>query len=273
MDIKITQKRYLKILKIAITGSGGFLGNKIYSLLISQNFKINKFKLKNSIDINNFLKEISTNKYDYIINCAASINPKTKHEFFLNEILPKEIQNLTIKFSSILIHISSLNVLNTNLLDHYTKSKFKAENSLKKNNLILIRPSLIINETFQTSRNEFNKYIKLPINNLPMIYPGNIYYPVDLNKLSMFIIEKLNNNNIKYLAFNISGKEKYCLWDIFNQFCQYRNKKAIKINLEFLDTILPIFLKKYFKSNRTLQNLLPISRYSDNFNDGDNITL
>ena len=85
--------------------------------------------------------------------------------------------------------------------------------------------------------------------------------------------KQLNNNNIKYLALNISGKEKYCLWDIFNKFCQYRNKKAIKINLGFLDSILPFFLKKYFKSNRTLQNLLPIARYSDNFNDGDNITL
>ena len=136
-------------MKIALTGSTGFLGKELLRILNDKKFDVECYNLRSTEKINIFLNDISKVKYNVIINSAASINPTTKNDFYINKYLPRNILsnikdlNLT-KF----IHISSINVKNPILNDPYTLSKKFAESSLKKNNVIIIRPSLIIDETY-----------------------------------------------------------------------------------------------------------------------------
>ena len=260
-------------MKIALTGANGFLGRKILSNLNTKNYKTDTFRLNDKNKIDEFLNKISSTKYDYIINCAASINPKSKKEVYLNEELPVKIQNKISNNNSILIHISSLNVINESLSDTYSLSKKIAEKNLIKKNLIIIRPSLIINESFQITRNEFEKYTRLPFKYMPMIYPGNIYYPVNLNKLSKFILDLIDKKSNKFNIYNIEGSKKYNLWEIFNIYCETKNKKALKINIKFINNYLPTFIKILFQKNRILQNLLIIDRRVNKNNEGKKVIL
>ena len=74
------------------------------------------------------------NKSDYVINCCASLKPKTKADFYINSKLPKIIQKTfnKMKKKPYLIHISTLNVLIKDRTDKYSISKKVGEISLNK---------------------------------------------------------------------------------------------------------------------------------------------
>lgn len=247
-------------LKIAITGSKGFLGKEIVKQCQLKSYQIIQYSLRNSEKYSSFLSEVSKKKFDIILNSAASLNPKSNYDFYINENLPRDIQNHS-KFKSKLIHISSINVNDSfNLCDPYTLSKKNAEKNLIKKNLLIIRPSLIINNLYGVSNNIFDKYTSLPINYFPMIYPGNTYAPVQVSKLANFILHLIEDNKEEYSEINIQGKEKLNLWMIFNNYCKKKNCKAIRINIKFLNTILPTYIKKQFLKKSFLHNFLIIDR-------------
>ena len=200
-------------------------------------------------------------KYNVIINSAASINPTTKNDFYINKYLPKNILS-SIKDLNLtkLIHISSINVKNPMLNDPYTLSKRFAESSLKKNNVIIIRPSLIIDKSYNISNQLFENLNLFGLGICPMIYPGNLYAPVKLNLLSKYIVDIISKDFVGESTYNIQGKENLFLWEIFENFCKKRNRKAIKINTKLLNLILPKFFKKLFYKNNKLQNFLYIDR-------------
>ena len=64
-------------LELALTGSGGFIGKYISKKFITD-YNLSYIKLKNRKDVIEFIEQIKKNKFDLIINCAASLNPKSK---------------------------------------------------------------------------------------------------------------------------------------------------------------------------------------------------
>jgi dTDP-4-dehydrorhamnose reductase len=78
-------------LKIALTGSTGFLGKELLSILNDKKFNVKCYSLRNKEKIKLFLNDVSKVKYNVIINSAASINPITKNDFYINKYLPKNI--------------------------------------------------------------------------------------------------------------------------------------------------------------------------------------
>ena len=248
-------------MKIALTGSTGFLGKELLKILNDKKFNVKCYSLRNKEKIKLFLNDVSKVKYNVIINSAASINPITKNDFYINKYLPKNILSSIKDLNSTkFIHISSINVKNPLLNDAYTLSKKFAESSLKKNNVIIIRPSLIIDETYNISNQLFENLNLFGMGICPMIYPGNLYSPVKLNILSKYIVDIISKDFIGEPTYNIQGKESLFLWEIFDNFCKKRNRKAIKINTKFLNFILPKLIKKFFYKNNKLQNFLYIDR-------------
>ena len=82
-------------MKIFITGSSGFVGSVITKNL-SKKFLIEKINLRNLPDENSNLFNQFLDKFldaDVIINCAASLKPKTKKDIFLNENFPITLVN------------------------------------------------------------------------------------------------------------------------------------------------------------------------------------
>ncbi len=248
-------------MKIALTGSSGFLGNELLKILKNKKIDVKCYSLRSREKINSFLRDIKKNEFNVIINSAASLNPISHNDLYINKDLPREIQkslkNITVtKF----VHISSINVLHPLLSDTYTLSKKDAEISLDQNKVIIIRPSLIIDDDYNISNPLFEKLNLFKKGICPMIYPGNLYAPINIKLLSHYIVNVVLNDNFNQSALNIQGKENLYLWEIFNKYCKNRNRRAIKINTRFLNFILPKFIKKIFYKNNKFQNLLIIDR-------------
>ena len=98
-------------MNIALTGSGGFLGRNILNELKRNKLITNIYKLSNDLDIKFFLDDLNLKNFDYVVNCAASLNPKSDFEKKLNVFLPKKIQETlkNNKKKTKLIQISSPN--------------------------------------------------------------------------------------------------------------------------------------------------------------------
>ena len=48
-----------------------------------------------------------------------------------------------------------------------------------------------------------------------MIYPGNIFRPIEIEKLCKFFSDLVNTNKVSKI-YNLMGKETKSLWEIFN---------------------------------------------------------
>jgi len=239
---------------ISILGYNGFIGTHISKELENNHkiIKINSRKINYKLNENEIFEFLS--KYikdsDLIINSCANLKPKSKNDFFINENLSKIIQNYLIKnnLNTHLFHISTINVLIENRIDNYTKTKLLSEKNLKNNNVSIIRLPFITN----LNENDDNKgNLKIFYNYLnkgffpfyPMISPGNLYSPINIKSFCFFLKNIIENKNYKKV-YNLMGKEKKTLWDLFLKVSKIKNKKAVKINTSLISNILPEFLKK-----------------------------
>ena len=244
---------------ISIIGASGFIGSNLCKSL-GKLYTIKKLNLRN-IDlfskeeelINFFIKRLKKSKY--VINCCASLKPKNKKDFFINSNLPIIIQKALFKIDNKphFIHLSTLNVYLDERTDDYTFSKKLGEKKLKKKKTSIIRLPLIINDIdknqFTGNLNLFNNYLNIKILPIyPMLYPGHIYQPIKINDLNFFF-KKLLQKKKKSFTYNLIGKDKLSLWDLYKKIAQKKNKKVIKINTKFLN-----FIKKSVSRNKIIRN-------------------
>jgi len=149
--------------------------------------------------------------------------------------------------------------------DPYTISKKIAEKKLENEKVVILRLPLLyyeIDNVLQPDGNlkEIFNYLSLRFPYIyPMIYPGHIYEPLEINKLIIFIenliLERERSENI----YNIVGNEKKKLWDIFYQIAKHKNKKVLKINVGKIEKLIPNFLKLHInKRQNFFQQLISI---------------
>ena len=256
-------------MNIAIFGFSGFIGSHIVKTF-GKSHNILKINVRNinyqssEKEIFNYLENELIHP-DVIINCCANTSPKSKNDIFINENLSKIIQNFVIKkkLSVHFYHISSINVLIKDRMDKYTFSKINAEKNLINNFTSIIRLPLIIN--FNNGKKGdleiFYKYLNLKLLPIfPMIYPGNVYRPIEIEKFCSFFL-KLINNQEKTQIYNLMGKEKKTLWDLFQFIAKIYDRNTLKINTLLLNKILPDIIKKNFlKKNSFLGQFLSIDQ-------------
>jgi dTDP-4-dehydrorhamnose reductase len=239
-------------MKICLTGYRGFIGKHI-SKYFKNSHSIIKIDLRKIKTENDFNKKRFLNKFknaDLIINCAASLYPKNDNDIFINQNLPKLISDYIKKNikNCLLIHISTINVLIKNRQDKYSKSKLFAEKILKKNNAIILRLPLVYEKKNNKIQNNgglriFFNYLNLKLPFYPMIFPGQIYQPITIDVLMIFL-EKIILRKISLKKYyNLSGHFKMSTFEIFRQIAQSQKKTIIKLNLK---KILPNFLMKSF---------------------------
>ena len=110
--------------KISIIGYTGFIGTYLCKFFNKEKFIVKKINLRNrkvSKLPNNFLEKILQS--DVIVNAAASLNPKTKDDYYLNELFPNDLSRFNKKYKKKIIHLSTINVLIKDRLDKYSLSK------------------------------------------------------------------------------------------------------------------------------------------------------
>ena len=256
-------------MKICITGYSGFLGSYL-SKHLAKKFTIKKVNLKKmpnleDSDLSKFLDKITNS--NIIINCAANLNPKTARDFFINQDFPHilQIHIKKKKIKTFLIHISTINVLIRDLKDPYTISKRVAEKKLKDTNAIILRLPFLYNEIngiiqekggLKIICNYLNQKF-LPI--YPMMYPGNLYQPVQVKKILLFIENIIFKKRKLNKIYNIVGKDKKYLWDLYYQIASYKKKRVLKINTQHIKKLIPTFVKEHIKKHKTFfQQLLII---------------
>ena len=239
-------------MKICLTGHNGFLGKQI-SNFFEQNNSISKINLRNiktEIDFNENFFLSQFDKADFIINCAACLNPKSENDFFINQLLPKLIAtNVDIYLKNcIFIHLSTINVLIDGRKDQYTKSKIVAEENLKDTSTIIVRLPLMYEKKNNQIVNggnlkTFFNYLNFKLPFYPMIYPGQIYEPLTTEKLLNFFQDLISKKTIDEKYFNLCGEDKKNIFEIFEEIAKKQNKIPVKLNL---NQLLPKFLIKYF---------------------------
>ena len=253
--------------KISIIGYTGFIGNYLCHYF-AKNYVVKKIKIRNKDIANlseNFYKKIFES--DIVINSAASLNPKSKNDLYLNENFPAALAIANKKYKKKFIHFSTINVLVKLRKDKYTISKRKAEKNLifLKKNITILRLPLVIktkNKKIQNYGNissifNYFKKIKLPI--YPMIFPGHIYKPIEISDLGV-VIQKIIQNKIKKNILNLSGSKKESLWTLTEKIAKIKNKKIIRINTQPICKLLPVFIINFIASSQSfLQQMLSIN--------------
>ena len=205
-------------MKISIIGGSGFVGRYLKEKL-KKNFSIKLINIRKmnieNLDEADIKKIFSSN---IIINCAASLNPKNDNDLFLNEEFLNHLSKLNIKLKRVIIHLSSINVLIKDRLDKYSISKKNSEKLCRRRkNIIILRLPLIISKKNNIMQNEGNlssiynylEKIKLPI--YPMLYPGHLYQPLEIDQLKKKILEIIKLKK-KSEIINLKGKKKLNLW-------------------------------------------------------------
>ena len=245
-------------MNIAIFGYSGFIGSHISKILKDKHnvIKVNARGIKynsSDKDIFDYFEKVLI-KPDFIFNFCANANPKNKNDIFINENLSSLIEKYINKkkLNTQFFHISTINVLIKERLDKYTISKKNAEINLTDKFTSIIRLPLIINfdDGKKGDLGIFYKYINLKaLPFYPMIYPGNIYRPIEIRNLCNFLLKIIENRDKKQI-YNLMGRKQFNIWELFNKIAIKNNKKALKINTSILRKVLPNSIKEiFFKSS------------------------
>jgi len=252
-------------MKISIIGHTGFIG-KYLKREFDKKYLIKVFSLRNE-KIDNIsiktLDEIFSS--DYIINCAASLDPKSKNDLYLNENFPADLVRYNKNYKKKIIHLSTINILINDRLDIYTKSKKNCENFLRdNNNVFILRLPLVVNKINNIYEKIGNiakiyKYIKfINLTIYPFIYPGHIYEPIEI----LYLKKKIDDiilNKVHDKVINLTGNKKISLWDLAHEIAKQENKKLFKVRAHFFFKFFPSFLKKLIKKqNNFLQQIASI---------------
>ena len=140
-------------MNVSILGASGFLGSELCRLL-QKSYKVEKINLRkidifNQKQLNIIFKKLCKN--DLIVNCATSLRPNTKEDFWINTKLSYSI----LKYIKInkkkckFIHISTTDVLLKNLKDDYSESKRLAEKLIKNFDCIILEYLSLQKELFE----------------------------------------------------------------------------------------------------------------------------
>jgi len=244
---------------ITILGKSGFLGNSFYKSIknLHETRTINLRNIDCSKDENNLVNFFANkfSKSNYIINFSASLKPKSKNDIFINSKLPKIIQKAVFKTKRKphFIHLSTLNIFIDKRTDDYTISKKIGEKNLKKKLTTIVRLPFVLENL---KKNKYKSNIKVLNNYLdinffpfyPMVYPGHIYRPISTHDLNKFLINLIHKKK-KLFSYNLIGKKKISMFNIFEKLSKFKGKRIIKINTSFL-----IKISNKINKNRIIRN-------------------
>ena len=237
--------------KILITGSNGFISQKLFNYLKNKNYTIfctSRFKnnafyfdLKNDSNSKHNIP-----KFDILIHLAYFKGRSFSDEKKYNINGSKNIFLLAKKYNAKIIFISSQSA-NSKSYSKYGKIKYELEDVASHFDACIIRPGLIYEKN--SNIGIFGKIEKM-VKYLPIIIvPDGLNKKINLCKIET-LLKNINNiivnDNYDNKFINLSENTKYNLVDLVNYICKLHNKK-IKIVLVNYKIILNclIFFEKF----------------------------
>ncbi|MBW1293887.1 dTDP-4-dehydrorhamnose reductase [Aquimarina litoralis] len=240
-------------MSILVTGANGQLGlclKKASKKIENFNFS---FKTSSELDITNEKSVdtlFSSNKYDYVINCAAYTNVEqseksTEKAFFVNAEGVHNLAKVCKNQDITLIHISTDYVFDgntrtpysenqiTNPINEYGRSKLKGEKYIQEilDKHFIIRTSWLYSEYnknfFKTILNKSETESKLTITTAEKGTPTNA------NDLAEFILHIISSGSLKYGIYHFSNLGEATWYDFAEEILKYISKEK---NIELLKT-------------------------------------
>ena len=252
-------------MKIAVTGSNGFVGSHLCEYLERKNYDVTRIQRKSGsncvyipkIDENTdwakALKEVDT-----VIHCAAiahSLNEKNFESLHFyrnfNVLATKKLAEDAFKYGvKRFIFISSIKVngektdldypfnnkSNTNPEDAYSLSKLEAEEVLKKISketgldYVIIRPPIIYGPGVKANFFKLLKYAKY---NLPFPFGKikNLRSILYIGNLTSFIEKCLLTDNTSAKTFLVSDGDPLSTNDLFKEISLHMGKKPMSLSI------------------------------------------
>ncbi len=271
--------------KIVLIGDTGLLSKELNESLKKQNIFFIKLSItrkdnvKTKKELYKILKKNLNLKNSYIlINCLASLKPKNKSDYYINEQLPQDLLTYPTKDSCILIQFSSNNIFINQLKDKYSIQKKKAEAKIietKNGKYKLIRLPLLLpkkdfyKESIPKQFRLLMRFIDIPY--ISFVPPSrNIYKPIKIKEVVDFTLSKINNfeKNEKNEIINMNGNKEMNLLEISKLLLSNNKKRRNNIffQIPFPWKVLDFFIYKFpsilnlLEKNTTLQQLLFIKR-------------
>ena len=244
----------MEIKNILLTGSEGFIGSNVKSILVKNKFKVYclvRKKKKNSKNIFYIKKNFLNKKCDVIIHCAAKSPENNKfhrNDYNENISITKKIIKYSLKYKpKKIIFLSSLSVHgkiiskkvneNTKILnpDLYGKSKLFCEKMLKKLSdkvsIVSIRLPGVIGKY---SVSNWLTLILMKIKNNQSVDIYNLDQKfnnlIHVKELSLFIHKLINHEFNGYHNLYLGTKNPIKIQSIINIF-KYHLKSSIKLNV------------------------------------------
>ncbi len=244
----------MEIKNILLTGSEGFIGSNVKSILVKNKFKVYclvRKKKKNSKNIFYIKKNFLNKKCDVVIHCAAKSPENNKfhrNDYNENISITKKIIKYSLKYKpKKIIFLSSLSVHgkiiskkvneNTKILnpDLYGKSKLFCEKMLKKLSdkvsIVSIRLPGVIGK--YSVRNWLTLILmKIKNNQSVDIYNLDQKFNnlIHVKELSLFIHKLINHEFNGYHNLYLGTKNPIKIQSIINIF-KYHLKSSIKLNV------------------------------------------
>ncbi len=236
-------------MNIFITGASGFVGSEILKLLLENNysvtaltrnpakinFKNNKLKIIKGDILNPSGFENDLERYDIIINLIGIIRENIKKGITFQKLHIQSTENVIqiAKMTSTkkIIQMSA-NGVRKNAISNYHKTKFKAEESIKKSGLdyIIFRPSVIYgpNDDFINMLANFMK------KTLIFSYFGTGDYP--MQPVSVFEVAEIfqkscENTEIINKEFSICGNKILTYKELLQLIMKIKNWNKILISV------------------------------------------
>lgn len=236
---------------VLVTGSNGQLGNciqKVASDYVDMHFVFTDAKTMDITSSESIERLLTTNKFDYCINCAAYTNveqaEKTPKKAY--EVNAKGAKNLALacmKNNVVLIHISTDYVFDgkketpytvqdiPNPINQYGKSKLEGENSIKE----LLEAYFVVRTSWLYSEygKNFYKTIleKSKTEKTLFITDEQKGCPTNANRLATYVIKLISEESENYGIHHFSD-EKVMSWYDFARDILVKNGLEKKVMVQ-----------------------------------------
>ena len=253
--------------KILITGSKGFISQKLFNYLKNKNHRsFCTSRVKNDafyFDLKNDSNSKHTiPKFDILIHLAYFKGRSFSDEKKYNINGSKNIFLLAKKYNAKIIYISSQSA-NSKSYSKYGKIKYELEDIASHFDASIIRPGLIYEKN--SNMGIFGKIEKI-VKTFPfIIVPDGLNKKINLSKIETFF-KKINNiivndNDNDNKIINLSENEHYNLVELVNYISKIHNKKTkiILVNYKIILSCLiffEIFNLKLSLSSDSLKSLI-----------------
>ncbi len=252
-------------MRIAVTGSGGFLGGHVVHAARARGWEVVPIRLAGHLTTPDaaalgplLAPAVSC---DVLVNCAAALKPVSAFDHFINAEAPAHMATMMSAAGGWLLHVGSANVSLPCLTDSYSRAKRAADTALAAlAGVRRIDPGLIWSWSGEGPAAMVARYLDMPLPVHPVPWPCNLYRPIlapDLAALLCDMVEEGPGGASKVL---VVGDRRITLFDLVRAMARRRGRRLLPVPTQWLASLVGA---RALSGSPLLQQFLALDRGLD----------